>query len=272
MTQTPTLTDRNALELHRARAGGPDSWFVHDFAIQSLSERLKEVNRRFTQPAIIGWRADAWATALGLEAKAFADNDALGLPENEYDLIIHALCLHWADDPVGQLVQMRRALRPDGLMIAILFADQTLANLRASLTEAEIALTGGVSPRVLPMADIRDLGALLQRAGFALPVADVDSLNVNYSSANRLFADLRGMGETNALAHRHKAFAPKELFKKTTEIYRSNFGTNEGLLPVRFDLAYLTGWAPSDSQQKPLRPGSAQQRLADALGVHEEKP
>jgi hypothetical protein len=178
--------------------------------------------------------------------------------------------LHWANDPLGQLVQCRHALRPDGLFIAVLLGGRTLHELRSSLAEAETLVTGGLSPRVLPMGEIRDLGALMQRAGFALPVADSFNQTVHYSSFATLCADLRAMGETNALAARLRRFTGRTVLAAAEAIYRANFATPDDRLKATFDLVFLTGWAPHESQQQPLRPGSAKARLAEALGVPEE--
>jgi SAM-dependent methyltransferase len=199
------------------------------------------------------------------------DEEVLALTPQAHDLVIHAMGLHWANDPVGQLVQCRRALRPDGLCIAVFPGGETLSELRASLAEAESLVSGGLSPRVLPMGEVRDLGALMQRAGFALPVADSLKQVVAYRSLGRLFADLRAMGETNALQGRLRRFTSRSVFATTEAIYQNNYSTPEGHLKATFALQFLTGWAPHDSQQSPLRPGSAKARLADALGVPETR-
>jgi SAM-dependent methyltransferase len=198
-----------------------------------------------------------------------ADDPVLELAAASQDLVIHALCLHWADDPVGQLVQCARALRPDGMFLAALFGGRTLHELRASLAEAEVTVTGGLSPRVLPMAEIRDLGGLLQRAGLALPVADSALRTVSYRDAWHLMADLRAMGEGNALAGRLRRFTPRGVMAGAAARYADTWGQPDGRITATFEIIWLTGWAPHASQQKPLRPGSAAQRLADALRVSE---
>ncbi|MEL6586265.1 MAG: SAM-dependent methyltransferase, partial [Pseudomonadota bacterium] len=170
---------------------------------------------------------------------------------------------------VGQLIQCRRALAPDGLFLGVAFGGQTLHELRAVLAQAETAVMGGLSPRVAPMADIRDMGALLQRAGLALPVADSLPRRVRYTTMFRLMADLRAMGETNALAARHRRFAPKHLFAEAARIYQEHFADADGI-GATYELLFLSGWAPAETQQKPLRPGSATTRLADVLGVKEQ--
>jgi len=244
--------------------------FLQEAAADDLQERLALVNRRFIAPAVVtGW-PEIWRDRLP-QARIVADTETLDLAPGAHDLVIHALALHWANDPVGQLVQARRALAPDGLFLGTLFGGQTLAELRASLAEAETQITGGLSPRVLPMGEIRDLGALLQRAGFALPVADSFTLSVAYTDLTALCHDLRAMGETNAMAARHRHPTPRRLFQVAEDVYRRTHARPDGRLPARFDILCLTGWAPAADQPQPLRPGSAQARLADALGT-EERP
>ena len=226
------------------------------------------VNRTFTDPAIIAPFGGIWPNRWP-NARVIDDQDTLSLTAGAHDLIVHALCLHWANDPVGQLAQSRLALRPNGLFLGALFGGQTLHELRRCLAEAETQVTGGLSPRVAPMGEIRDLGALLQRAGFALPVADSQTLTVSYENAFRLMADLRAMGEGNALTQRHRKTPPRQLFVETAERYAATYGDADGRIPATFELVFLTGWAPDESQPKPLRPGSAKTRLADALGAFE---
>jgi SAM-dependent methyltransferase len=187
------------------------------------------------------------------------------LGEEAHDLVIHAMGLHWANDPVGQLVQCRRALRPDGLLIALMFGGQTLSELRAALAQAESQVTGGLSPRVLPMGEIRDLGGLLQRAGLALPVADSITQTALYRDMFHLMRDLRGFGEASALAARPRHFTRPAILHRAGEIYRESYARPDGLIPATFEVICLTGWAPHADQQKPLRPGSATARLEDAL-------
>lgn len=264
MQTPPPLTDREALGRNRARATDP---FLQADAITEAQERLIEVNRRFTTVAVVTGFANLWAKAMP-HATIIADDDTLNLQDSTYDLIIHALCLHWAHDPVGQLIQCRRALRPDGLFIAITFGGQTLHELRASLAQAESEIVGGLSPRVLPMGEIRDLGALLQRAGFALPVADSYARTISYRDLPHLMHDLRAMGEANALAGRVRHPTRHAIMTRATQIYAETYG-KDARIPATFETICLTGWAPADSQPKPLRPGSAAQRLADALGSTE---
>ncbi|OSP54636.1 SAM-dependent methyltransferase [Pseudoruegeria sp. SK021] len=266
----PTLTDQSALWRNRRRAfSGPSpALFLHEDAACEIQERLDEVNRVFTSPAIVTGFPEIWSKAFP-KATVVSDTDLIDLTPGAHDLVIHGLGLHWANDPVGQLVQCRRALAPDGLFLGVMFGGQTLHQLRRCLAEAEIALTGGLSPRVAPMGEIRDLGALLQRAGLALPVADSLPRTVTYPSALHLMADLRAMGETNALTARSRRFAPRTLFAQAAALYAAHFATPDGRVEATFDMVTLTGWAPSSDQPKPLRPGSAAARLADVLGAQE---
>lgn len=262
----PALTDHAALARSRARARG-GAWFLHEAAAAEVKERLQDVNRTFTTPAIVTAHPDLWRDVVP-GAALVADAEVLDLAPGAHDLIMHAMALHWADDPVGQLIQCRRALRPDGLLLAVLPGGETLRELRAALGRAEAEVSGGLSPRVLPMGDVRDLGGLLQRAGLALPVADVTTLRARYRDVRHLAADLRAMGETNALAARHRRTPPRTLFDRADSLYRAAHPDGDGIRAT-FQLVFLTGWAPSEAQPRPLRPGSAQARLADALGVAE---
>ncbi|WP_339108637.1 methyltransferase domain-containing protein [Thioclava sp. GXIMD4216] len=276
MTTPPLLTDRPALDRQRlrARARGLDA-FLQEEAVADLQERLIEVNRTFTSPALIAAFPEIWTPVLP-DAKIVPDAEVLDLEEGAHDLVVHAFALHWANDPVGQIVQAMRALKPDGLFIGILFGGQTLHELRAALAEAEAAVTGGLSPRVVPMGEVRDLGALLQRVGLALPVADSVTRDVAYTNPMRLFADLRAMGETNALAGRRRHFTRRAVLMRALDIYLAHYADAEGRIHATFETIWLTGWTPHESQQQPLRPGSARRRLADALGTFElptgEKP
>lgn len=262
----PRLTDRTALMRNRARANGDA--FLHALAREELHDRLAMVNRSFTAPAVVTGLPQLWRDLVP-GAHVVEDAPVLALDQNAHDLVIHAMALHWADDPVGQMVQARRALRPDGLFLAVLFGGQTLAELRAALAQAEAELRGGISPRVAPMAEIRDLGAGLQRAGFALPVADSLCQTVAYRDLGTLFSDLRAMGERNALAARPRHFAPRAVFDTARKVYQASFPARQGGYTASFELIFLSGWAPSADQPKPLRPGSATTRLADALGTAE---
>jgi SAM-dependent methyltransferase len=273
MTQPPALIDLAALARHRARAralpGHDEAMFLHRLARTDLQERLNEVNRRFTAPAVVTGFPDIWQD-LRTDCVVAEDLDHIALEIGVHDLIVHAMSLHWANDPVGQLVQCRRALKPDGLCLVVLPGGRSLQELRTSLAEAEAQVTGGLSPRVLPMGEIRDLGALMQRAGFALPVADSIVQTVEYRSFPALLSDLRASGETNALTARLRRFTRRSVLAEAARIYARNYANPEGRLRATVELVVLTGWAPHDSQQQPLQPGSAKARLAEALGVSEK--
>ena len=193
---------------------------------------------------------------------------ALGLPDDQADLIVSLMTLHWANDLPGALTQIRRALRPDGLFIGTLLGAGTLKELRAVLTEAELEVSGGAQARVSPFADGFDGAALLQRAGFALPVSDVDRVTVRYPDLFALIRDLRAMGETNALAGPIRPLT-RGVLARAAELYAERYAEPDGRLPATFEIVHLAGWAPSETQQKPLPRGSAKVRLADALGVRE---
>ena len=260
--QPPVLTDRLALTRHRARA---TALFLQELAVAEVQERQTEVNRTFTRPAVVTGFPQLWP-----QTPSVTDEDLLALAPRAQDLLIHALCLHWANDPVGQLVQCRNALEPDGWFIGLMFGGQTLHELRACLAQAEVEVTGGLSPRVVPMGEIRDLGSLLQRAGFALPVADSFTTTVRYRDAFHLMRDLRAMGEGNALMGRLRHPTRRAVFDRAAAHYQALQGP-DGRIPATFEIVVLTGWSPHDSQPKPLRPGSARARLADALSVGELK-
>ncbi len=204
------------------------------------------------------------------------DEERLPFRPESLDLVVSALGLHFANDLPGTLVQTRRALKPDGLFLATLLGGDTLVELREAFATAEAERTGGASPRVAPFAELRPLGGLLQRAGFALPVIDQDRLTVRYATMFDLMRDLRAMGATNALVERSRRPLGRAVMLRAAEVYAERFADPDGRLRATFDLVWLSGWAPDESQQKPLRPGSARTRLADALGVREmpagEKP
>ncbi|MGS4945228.1 methyltransferase domain-containing protein [Meridianimarinicoccus sp. RP-17] len=270
----PRLTDRAALSRQRGRArrlrAAPDdpgtgALFLHDDAAFELQERLADVNRRFTRPAIVTGHPEFWSAVLP-DAQIVPDDETLALREGAHDLVVHAMALHWAADPVGQLVQCCRALEPDGLFLGLTLGGQTLSDLRAALAQAESDLRGGLSPRVVPMGEIRDLGALLQRAGFTMPVADLFTRRVSYGDPLRMMADLRAMGETNALADRSRRFLRRDVLAAACAHYAAMAGQGDGRVTARFDLVTLTGWSPGPGQPRPKRPGSATASLADVLG------
>lgn len=278
------LFDRGLLRrrLARAAAQGPET-FLLDRVAEDLSDRLGAVNRRFETGVDLGTPTDAAARALaghpavgrlwraaplaeGSPAPALvADEEAQPFAAESLDLLVSLLALQWVNDLPGALAQIRRALRPDGLFIAALVGGRSLNELRQAFTEAESETTGGLSPRVAPFGDVRDLGSLLQRAGFALPVTDVDRIVVRYGSPFSLFQDLRRMGATNVLAERRRVPMRRATLMKAAEIYAARFADPDGRVRATFEIVWLSGWAPHESQQKPLKPGSAQARLADAL-------
>ena len=198
-----------------------------------------------------------------------ADEEALPFRAASLGLVVSALALHFVNDLPGTLIQIRRALKPDGLFLAAMLGGDTLTELRQAFAEAEAEMEGGMSPRVAPFPDLRDLGALLQRAGFALPVSDVDRLTVRYGSVFSLMHDLRRMGATNALTERRRIPLRRKTLMQMAEIYARRFADADGRLRATFEIVWLSGWAPDESQQKPLPPGSAKMRLADALGTTE---
>ena len=263
----PALTDRPALLRQRDRAnrrGFAD--ILHRLAADEIQDRLSEINRRFTAPAVVTGHPTFWSAAMP-GARVVPDEAVLDLEQGAHDLVIHALALHWADDPVGQMVQCARALREDGLFIAVCFGGQTLQELRAALAQAEVELTGGLSPRVLPMGDIRDMGALIGRAGLALPVADLLPQRASCRDLFHLAHDLRAMGEGNAMAARLRRPTGRAVFARAAAIMAEHHADRDdpSRIATTFDLVFLTGWSPSDTQPKPLRPGSATTRLEDAL-------
>ena len=263
MAQPTALTAPAALARNRARA---HALFLQDTARDELQDRVAMVNKPFHAAAVVTGFPAVWTQSA---ATIVSDNDVLDIAEGAHDLVMHSLGLHWANDPVGQLIQCRRALKPDGLLLAASLGGQSLHELRACLAEAEIAVSGGLSPRVAPMAELRDLGALLQRAGLALPVADSVPLSVQYRDMWHLMRDLRAMGEGNALTARLRHPTRRAVFDRAADIYSTTYPGDTGGIIATFELIVLTGWAPDASQPQPLRPGSATARLADALGTDE---
>jgi SAM-dependent methyltransferase len=298
MAQAPRIFDRQLLRQRRLRALrlGPAT-FLLDRVAEDLADRLSVVLRKFDLAADIGTPGDAlWRTILerklatrvvvaGPEVtpisasglwRVIADEEALPFADQSLDLAVAALNLHFVNDLPGTLLQIRRALRPDGLFLAALLGGDTLMELRQSFAAAESEIEGGLSPRVAPFADLRDLGALLQRAGFALPVADSDRLIVRYDSAFALMRDLRRMGATNVMVERRRVPMRRATLLRMADIYAESFSDPDGRVRATFELVWLSGWTPHESQQQPLKPGSATTRLADVLGTKEisagEKP
>jgi NADH dehydrogenase [ubiquinone] 1 alpha subcomplex assembly factor 5 len=273
--------DRATVRRHRDRAAASVSSVAPVLvdAAERLLDRLDDITRPFTRALDVGGRgvvapmlrargidtvscdlSPAMAALAGPPCVA-ADEEALPFADGSFDLVVASLSLHWVNDLPGALIQLRRALRPDGLLLASLPALGSLGELRAALAGAETALTGGASPRVSPFPDLRDCAALLQRAGFALPVADVEDITLLYGDRLALLRDLRAAGETNAVALRDRRIPPRDLFA----VALASLPEQEGRVPVALRLAMMTGWAPSPTQQQPLKPGSATASLADAL-------
>ncbi|PHP28269.1 methyltransferase domain-containing protein [Limimaricola cinnabarinus] len=262
--QRPALFDRPAIARHRARAARAPALFLQEAVADDVEDRLAEVNRAFTDVAVVTPWPDLWSRRLP-HARIIPDDETLDLVPGAQDLVIHAMALHWAEDPIGQLIQCARALRPDGLLIATLLGGETLSELRTALTAAETAVTGGLSPRVAPMGEIRDLGALLQRAGLALPVADGTPYDVSYETPFHLMRDLRAMGETNAMAGRLRRPTRRTVLAEAARLYAETNSRADGRVGARFEVITLTGWAPSADQPQPLRRGSATHSLEEAL-------
>jgi len=287
----PIIFDRALLRRRRQRAAamGPAT-FLLDRVAGDLSERLAAVLRRFDIAVDLGSPAEAMRAplarlgsigtivaanstaetgAVGPHSSVVADEEALPFRNGSLDLVVSALALQFVNDLPGVLVQIRRALKPDGLFVAALIGGETLTELRQAFAAAESDIEGGASPRVAPFADLRELGALLQRAGFALPVTDTDRLTVRYDSAFALMHDLRRMGATNALHARRRTPLKRATLRHMAEIYADRFADADGRLRATFEIVWLSGWAPHPDQQQPLKPGSAKARLADALGTSE---
>jgi len=288
---SPLIFDRTLLRARRRRAAslGPAT-FLLDRVADDITDRLATVKRRFDLALDLGTPGEAVRAALArvgsvgtiVAAAAFpaggagrvtpfviADEEALPFGDATLDLVVSALALQFVNDLPGTLVQIRRALKPDGLLLAALLGGETLTELRESFAAAESETTGGVSPRVAPFADLRDLGALLQRAGFALPVTDTDRLTVRYDSAFALMRDLRRMGATTILVDRRRRPLRRATLVRMAEIYAQRFADPDGRVRATFEIVWLSGWSPHPSQQQPLKPGSAAARLADALGTQE---
>lgn len=265
----------------RARAGFREAAFLYQRAAADLAERLEAIPRRFERVLALGGeglvsaeiaaRPELAARVGDVIEVSLADVDPEHLPfaAGAFDLIVAPLALTWVNDLPGALVQLRLALRPDGLLLASLFGGETLNELRLALLEAESELTGGAAMRVAPFADLQDIAGLLQRAGFALPAADRDVVTVRYGEPMRLLADLRAMGETAALAERPPHTLSRRTLARAFELYRARFSDADNRVRATFEILTATGWSPHESQQKPLKPGSAKTRLAHALGTKE---
>ena len=279
----PQIFDRalGRARMRRALALGYESFLLERIAGDAL-DRLSAVTRRFSRALDLGTPTESFARALAASKQAdqftraasnverasasvVANEDMLPFAPGAFDLAISLLSLHSVNDLPGALIQIRMALKADGLFIAALLGGSTLTELRQSLIAAETELLGGASPRIAPFADVRDMGALLQRAGFALPVTDVDRVIARYQTPFDLMRDLRRMGMTNILSERSRKPLRRGVLLRAAEIYGERFADADGRLRATFDIVWLSGWVPHESQQKPLKPGSAKARLADAL-------
>ena len=282
------IFDRHTIRRHKNRAACrfKDHSFLTDWTIKEMEDRLCSIKRAF--PAALQIGADAQNSRMKINGNTFlvqmdlaenllparnalqADEEFLPFAESSLDLIFSPLSLHNVNDLPGTLVQIRKALKPDGLFLGAFFGGDTLHELRSALSEAELQIKGGLSPRVSPFADKRQMGDLMQRAGFALPVVDSEKLSVSYAHPLDLMKELRGMGESCAMSARPKHFTSRNLLDAANDIYVRKFSEKDGRIPASFEILFLTGWAPRESQQKPLPRGSAQHSLAEALNT--EKP
>jgi SAM-dependent methyltransferase len=294
MSSSPVIFDRQLLRARRQRAAslGPATFLLERVA-EDVADRLATVLRRFERAVDLGTPTDAIRRVLAASGKVgdiiaagplpdgpdfvvVADEEALPFKEASLDLVVSALALQFVNDLPGTLIQIRRALKPDGLFLAALAGGDTLTELRQAFAAAEAEIEGGISPHIAPFADLRELGALLQRAGFALPVTDVDRLTVRYVSPFALMEDLRRMGASNPLIERRRRPLKRATLNRMADIYCERFADGDGRVRATFEIVWLSGWAPHEGQQQPLKPGSAKRRLADALGTREisagEKP
>jgi SAM-dependent methyltransferase len=294
MSSSPVIFDRQLLRVRRLRAAalGPATFLLERVA-EDFADRLATVLRRFERAVDLGTPTDAIRRVLAASGKVgdiiaagslaegpdfavVADEEALPFKDVSLDLVVSALALQFVNDLPGTLIQIRRALKPDGLFLAALAGGDTLTELRQAFATAEAEIEGGISPHIAPFADLRELGALLQRAGFTLPVTDVDRLTVRYVSPFALMEDLRRMGASNPLIERRRRPLKRATLNRMADIYCERFADGDGRVRATFEIVWLSGWAPHEGQQQPLKPGSAKRRLADALGTREisagEKP
>jgi SAM-dependent methyltransferase len=275
----PVLFDRALLRARQSRAlGSGPATFLLDRVAEDMAERLHAVLREFKNAADVGTPGDQLRNALHERVDQLVRTDLpdleskpLLLQPQSLDLVVSALAFQFVNDLPGILAQIRRALKPDGLLLAAMIGGDTLTELRQSFAAAEAECEGGVSPRVAPFADLRDVGALLQRAGFALPVTDFDRIVVRYANAFALMQDLRRMGATNILLERRRTPTRRATMLRMAQIYGERFADPDGRIRATFDVIWLSGWAPHDSQQQPLRPGSAKASLAEAVKKRKTK-
>jgi NADH dehydrogenase [ubiquinone] 1 alpha subcomplex assembly factor 5 len=289
MSEVPQIFDRSRVRAHRARAARASD--APDFLLREMAERLADrlLDMMHTFPFALdlgahhGILAEYVKGRAGIEhmvqaelsqallskasgMRVVADEEYLPFADNSFDAVLSVGSLHWANDLPGALVQAQRALKPDGLFLAMLPGGQTLKELRHCLEKAEIEISGGVSPRISPFVDVRDAGSLLQRAGFALPVVDSELLNVSYAHPLKLMHDLRNMGEANALTHCRKGFTPCAVMMLAADMYLREYSDGEGRIPATFELVTMTAWKPHPSQQQPAKRGSGKVNLRDVLG------
>jgi len=286
MAEAFEIFDRRLLRARRAEAAPRmgEAGFLHREVAERLVERLGDINRAFANALVFGWPADG--PALPVERAVYADpaaarlgglagpgiaaeEDALPVGDGSLSLIVSNLTLHWVNDLPGALIQMNRALEPDGLLLAAMPAGDTLIELRRCLMDAELEIAGGVGVRVSPMAELADLGGLLQRARFAMPVADSDRITISYSDPFALMRELKAMGEANAARERAKTLSRRDVLLRASQLYTERYAGGDGRVPATIELGFLTGWAPAPGQPRPKPRGSAQARLADALGSEE---
>ncbi len=280
----PNVFDTRAklAQINRAAASDADHHFLHAEAAERLSDRLRDLDQRFDTVAVLGW----WPTDIRAmvpdkldgarlvdlsfnRPQARSELEFLPLRARSFDLIVSNMALHWINDLPGMLAQIRAALKPNGVFLGSALGGETLHELRAAFVEAETEISGGYHPRVSPVMDLRDAAGLLQRAGFNLPVADIDRINVAYDNPMKLLQDLRGMGQTNAVVGRQSTLTARRVLFGALQQYIDAFADQNGAVPATFDCLFLSGWSPHESQQKPLRPGQAKHSLAEALGTTE---
>ena len=286
------IFNRRSVRHHRDRAAASyaDFNFLFQEVAARLGDRLQDITRTFPITVDLGCHGGNMAAYIPdrsavetlinsdfspkMAELAHANNGAASLTSDEeflpfkeqsLDLVISNLSLHWVNDLPGAFTQIRRALKPDGLFLAAMLGGETLNELGEALRDAEIEIEGGLSPRLSPFAEIKDAGNLLGRAGFALPVADTETITVSYGNPLKLMTDLRGMGETNSNVHRRTTFTRRATLMRAAEIYAKKFTNDEGRMPATFEIIYLTAWVPDESQQKPLRPGSGQVSLGNVF-------
>jgi SAM-dependent methyltransferase len=278
MGETHHIFDRRVYILRQAKAAGEGANLLDQRVAEELAERLAVINRKFAAVALIASRTERFATALAADGKClkitvlqpYATDDLKLMPDS-FDAAVSVLDLQTVNDVPGYLAQAARALRPDGLALFAFFAGDTLRELREAWLAAETEITGGVTPRIAPMIDLREAGGLLQRAGLALPVADLDRVTLRYSDALALMREIKDLGFANPLAGRSQRFVSRRLLQRVVEIYHSHYAGPDGRIPVTIEIAWAMAWKPHASQQQPLKPGSAKQRLAETLEALKDK-